>query len=187
MKISTSTLKPFASGDANVDTIQTRVGYADANRLRITYTMKGDLAGLKIPAPTSHRRADRLWENTCFEAFMRVDSGPTYYEFNFSPSGEWAAYSFRDYRDGGPIEDDGLSPEIIVRRCADRIELDAVLYLDRLPAIRSRSSLRMGLSAVIESTDGRRSYWGLHHPAAKPDFHHPESFALELAFPSDGA
>src|ERR687891_2447317 len=34
---------------------------------------------------------------------------------NFSPSGEWAFYSFRDYRDGGPMENDELAPKIAVR------------------------------------------------------------------------
>ena len=33
---------------------------------------------------------------------------------------------------------------------------------------------RIGLSAVIETTDGALSYWALAHPAEKPDFHHPD-------------
>ena len=36
------------------------------------------------------------------------------------------------------------------------------------------------LSAVIETTDGAMSYWALAHPSAKPDFHHPDSFVLDL-------
>jgi hypothetical protein len=35
------------------------------------------------------------------------------------------------------------------------------------------------LAAVVETTRGI-SYWALHHPADKPDFHHPDSFALRL-------
>jgi hypothetical protein len=34
---------------------------------------------------------------------------------------------------------------------------------------------------VIEEGDGVLSYWALRHPAARPDFHHPEGFALEIA------
>jgi hypothetical protein len=41
--------------------------------------------------------------------------------------------------------------------------------------------LRLGLSAVIEENDGTISYWALKHLPGKPDFHHPDSFALELA------
>jgi hypothetical protein len=80
-----------------------------------------------------------------------------------------------------------LAPEIIVRRAPDRLELDAVVRLDRLPAIQPGTLLRIGLSAVIEANDGTLSYWALNHPAAKPDFHHPDSFLLELPFPSQGA
>jgi hypothetical protein len=39
---------------------------------------------------------------------------------------------------------------------------------------------RLGLSAVIEAVDGAMSYWALAHPSAKPDFHHPDSFVLDL-------
>ena len=40
--------------------------------------------------------------------------------------------------------------------------------------------LSIGLSAVIEETDGTKSYWALRHPPGPPDFHHPDCFALEL-------
>jgi len=42
---------------------------------------------------------------------------------------------------------------------------------------------RIGLSAVIEETDGTKSYWALRHPPGKPDFHHPDCFALTLGAP----
>ena len=38
----------------------------------------------------------------------------------------------------------------------------------------------LALSAVIEAEDGQKSYWALAHPSDKPDFHHPQSFVLEL-------
>jgi hypothetical protein len=38
----------------------------------------------------------------------------------------------------------------------------------------------VGLSAVIEAADGALSYWALRHPAGRPDFHHPDCFALDL-------
>ena len=43
--------------------------------------------------------------------------------------------------------------------------------------------LRLGLSAVIEETDGTKSYWALAHPPGKPDFHHKDCFALTLPAP----
>jgi hypothetical protein len=41
-------------------------------------------------------------------------------------------------------------------------------------------SIRLGLSAVVEATDGGLSYWALRHPPGKPDFHHIDAFALQL-------
>ena len=53
-----------------------------------------------IPAPVEPRRADDLWKTTCFEAFLRVPGTEADREWNFAPSGEWAAYDFTAYRDG---------------------------------------------------------------------------------------
>jgi hypothetical protein len=116
-----------------------------------------------------------------------VKGQPTYYEFNFSPSGEWAAYAFKSYRDGERVEDDGLHSGIVVHSAANILELEALVHLDRLPVARPGTSLRLGLSAVIEETDGTISYWALKHPPGEPDFHHPDSFALELALPDKSA
>jgi hypothetical protein len=184
MSDSTTSLTPFALGYGGVETIQSRVSCDEQNLLQITYLVSGDIGAIKIPERCSPRRIDRLWEHTCFEAFVRADGHPSYYEFNFSPSTEWAVYWFRGYRDGGPLQDDCLSPEIVVRRDADRIELDAVVSMGLLPGIALGATLRIGLSAVIEANDGSLSYWALRHPGARPDFHHPDSFAVELALPS---
>jgi len=187
MSKSIVSLFPFTLAASGVATIRSSLSFAEPNRLRINYLARGEIGFLILPGNRSPRRADRLWQHTCFELFLRTNGDSSYCEFNFSPSGEWAAYEFRDYRDGRPIDDEELSPEIVVRRRSDRIELDAVVRLDRLSVLRPAVSLRIGLSAVIESGDGTLSYWALKHPAPKPDFHHPDSFALELALPSQGA
>ncbi len=49
-----------------------------------------------------------------------------------------------------------------------------------VPAFAGMSGKKVGLSAVIEAIDGTFSYWALAHPSDKPDFHHPDSFVLEL-------
>ena len=108
-----------------------------------------------------------------------ADDGPGYREFNFSPSGEWAAYAFRGYRDGDELDIE-LAPEIVLRQTGDRLELDAEICKDLLPPGRR---LRLGLSAVVEDADGVLSYWALRHPARKPDFHYTDAFALQLELP----
>jgi hypothetical protein len=49
--------------------------------------------------------------------------------------------------------------------------------------LRDVRHLRIALAAVIEDDNGRLSYWGLRHAPGKPDFHHPNGFALEVARP----
>ena len=72
-----------------------------------------------------------------------------------------------------------LRPQIAVRSTDNRLELDSVVRLDALSAIHPRASIRVGLSAVIEASDGF-SYWALRHRADKPDFHDADGFALLL-------
>ena len=148
--------------------------------LDVSFRLDGDMSSLRIPSPSAPRIAARLWEHTCFEAFVAMDARNGYHELNFAPSGEWAAYAFRSYRDGGAVADEALAPSIRVRATEARLELDALIRLDRLSAAHPRSTLRIGLSAVIEGNDGGLSYWALRHPAGKPDFHHGECFALLL-------
>jgi hypothetical protein len=170
-----------------VQRIEARVVWTTGRSLELTFSLNGDLSRLRIPPPRDPRRADGLWQHTCFEVFIAEKRQQSYWEFNFSPSGEWAAYAFKSYRDGGPIADDRLGPEIRVRSAANSFELEACVRLDRLPLALTGTSLRLGLSAVIEENDGTLSYWALKHPPGKPDFHHPGSFALELALPDKRA
>lgn len=143
--------------------------------LALHYTLTGTIAALRIPSAVAPRRADRLWEHTCFEAFVRTDD-TDYREFNVSPSGEWAAYGFDRYRERSgwmcPVD---LRAD--VERADDRLQLVVLLPAAALPAD-ARGAL--ALSAVIESADGSISYWALRHPAGRPDFHHLDGFALLL-------
>jgi hypothetical protein len=155
--------------------------------LAVSYLVEGAIQDLRIPPYQSTHQGDDLWRHTCFEIFVGAKNDAEYYEFNFSPSGEWAVYEFRDYRDGGLIEDGGVEPTVTVNRKSDSLELRAEVPLERLPGLQLNVSLAVGLSVVVEDNDARIFYWALKHPAGKPDFHHPESFALEIDSPVAGA
>lgn len=145
----------------------------ESQRLSLRYVLAGDLERLRIPAPRPPARADGLWRHTCFEVFVAGDAAPAYEEFNFAPSGEWAAYAFAGYRRGGaPLE--CPPPAICCRRSQGELSLQAEL------AVLPEGPLRLGLSAVVEDGESRLTYWALRHPSAKPDFHDPAAFALEL-------
>jgi hypothetical protein len=166
---------PQTSSQA-ISEIDVKVGEAKNGGLMLSFCLLGDVSGLLIPESRSPRRADHLWQHTCFEAFVMSGEGPGYREFNFSPSGEWAVYAFHRYRNGGVLENE-LSPEIEVRKDMNRLELDAEICQGLLPRGRP---LRLGLSAVVEDVDGILSYWALRHPPGKPDFHHTDAFVLQL-------
>lgn len=163
--------------------IEARISWMADGVLALTYTLEGDIKRLRIPPLRPPRRAECLWQHTCFEAFVSVKGKGEYCEFNFSPSGEWAAYSFRCYRDGAPLQDAELAPKIIARSADDRLDLDATIHLYRLPMMPHNACLRLGLSAVIEEENGVLSYWALKHPPGRPDFHHSDGFALEIEPP----
>jgi hypothetical protein len=112
-----------------------------------------------------------------------VKGHSAYHEFNFAPSGEWAAYAFRRYREGAPLADEELAPSVTMRSAGDSFALDAIVRLDRLPTTEAHAPLQLALSAVVEAEGGALSYWALKHPPGKPDFHHPDAFALELLLP----
>jgi hypothetical protein len=148
--------------------------------LALRYALEGDLARLRIPAPRRPRIGDKLWQHTCFEVFIARSELPGYHEFNFAPSREWAAYLFSGYRQGAAVGDSALGPVLSVRSSLHRLELDAVIRLDRLSPLHPAAKLTLALAAVVEEDDGALSYWALRHPAGEPDFHHREAFALEL-------
>jgi hypothetical protein len=156
--------------------IETDVARPRPGNLILSYVVSGRISDLRMPPVVAPARADELWRHTCFEAFVRPSTGSAYYEFNFSPSTQWAAYHFSDYRSEMRIATEIAAPRIEVRSTAGSYTLQAALELDGL----SRP-WRIGLSAVLEETNGRKSYWALAHPPGKPDFHHADCFALELS------
>ncbi|MDR2858758.1 MAG: DOMON-like domain-containing protein [Novosphingobium sp.] len=131
-------------------------------------------AMLRVPPFAGRGRGDELWLTTCCELFLRDREGTGYREFNFSPSGRWAAYRFTAYREG-MAELDIPPPEVSSGSGQFIFVLTAML--DRTVIGDAGAA---GLSAVIEEKDGTRSYWALAHPAGKPDFHDPACFALPL-------
>jgi hypothetical protein len=135
------------------------------------------MSEIRLPTVMENTRSDELWLHTCFEAFVGSSSGEAYYEFNFAPSTQWAAYRFDGYRRGMCAAHEISAPIIEVRSNSDSYTLQASLELDRLSDLTREASWRLGLSALIEDRSGRKSYWALAHPPGKPDFHHMDCFA----------
>lgn len=127
-----------------------------------------------LPGGEGGARMDELWQTTCFEAFLRPVGESGYREWNFAPSGDWAAYDFTAVREGMAAADIGAAPYIRMEDNLTWWTLGATIAVD------SAQQWQLGLSAVLEEKDGTKSYWALAHPEDKPDFHHPDCFVAQL-------
>ncbi len=140
--------------------------------------VQGAVDSVLIPGEQKPCRTDGLWQTTCFEMFLGSADG-SYFEYNYSPSRQWAAYEFASYREGmTELEVDG-HPQVVFLNEGDHLILPA--HIAWLKA----GEFSLGLSAVIEETNGTKSYWALAHPPGQPDFHHPTCFAATLPAPDE--
>jgi hypothetical protein len=157
-----------------VDAVRVQVRVADDNLL-LTLVVQGN-DHVAVPAWATPKRRDGLWKTTCCELFLAPVGVEAYFEFNYSPSTEWAAYRFDAYRSGGQDLPLPIAPHVdrgdYMRDCLVEVDQD----LSVLPA----GDLRMGLTAVIEEIDGTKSYWALAHAPGPPDFHNRDCWIATL-------
>lgn len=142
--------------------------------LGLRFLLEGEARRLRLGS--SRGRAHELWRQTCFEAFLAPEDKPGYLEFNFTPSGAWAAYGFEARRQGMRSLELPQAPEIATNRGDRSLEV-TVQFL--LPF--AAPAWRLGLAAVLEEDEGTMSYWALAHPGPRPDFHDPAGFLLDIA------
>ena len=142
-------------------------------RLMLRYRVDG-CSALVVPPFHGRGRGDELWKTTCFELFL-YDGGGRYREFNFSPSGQWAAYAFSGYRNLAGNAELREIPEL-KHETGDKVFMQTV-FLDRRELEEAESA---AVAAVIEEEGGRPSYWALAHGGLKPDFHDPACFRIAL-------
>jgi hypothetical protein len=146
----------------------------------LSYAVHGNIGELRLTPMTAPARGDELWRHTCFEVFAATSAGAAYYELNFAPSTQWAAYRFESYRNGMRVAAEMSAPRIEVQSTSERYALQVSLELDGLTGLPRDVAWRLGLAAVIEDTHGGMSYWALAHPPGKADFHRIDCFAHEF-------
>src|SRR5687767_2216459 len=164
----TTPLLPHPSTpDEALAAITVEVDSPTSDLLVLYYRVTGDIDRIAMPAQAASRAQDLLWKHTCFEAFISLPDSEGYIEFNFSPSSQWAAYRFDDYREGMQPVVLTPTPRVICRRREGELDVDVDLNLSGIPeladAISNGRELRLAASAVIEDDQGRISYWALNH------------------------
>jgi hypothetical protein len=157
---------------ANVDYA---AAFGTTATLNIWFGISAPLSRFMVADLGEPQRRDGLWRTTCFEAFLRRGGGKGYQEWNFAPNGDWAAYEFADYRQDMREAEVAKPPYI---RAEDNLTW---WTLGATIAVPAGDPWHLGLSAVLEETDGTKSYWALAHCGDKPDFHDAGCFTARLA------
>jgi hypothetical protein len=170
---------PWSGPDVSISaTCIVRAGGAGECRFEVV----GGLDAVVVPGGDAAARVDGLWRHTCFEVFVARCGEPGYLEFNFAPSGAWAAYAFSGYRTPAPPPA-VPAPAISTELTAGRLSLCALAGPGSWPAP-EQGALEIALAAVIEAKDGELGYFALRHPGTRPDFHDRRGFALTLGHPA---
>lgn len=165
---------------SEISAVTARVDASDPNWLQLRWRIEGTGA-LSVPSPAGRRRADGLWQTTCFELFLKPTGGGGYVEFNLSPSERWNAYKFDGYREGMREYPVPHPPTCTMRPSGRFAIFDAAIARIGLPL----ANCAIGLSAVIEEQGGTKSFWAIAHPhGGKPDFHDTACFAVPLEAPA---
>jgi hypothetical protein len=149
--------------------------------LDLTCLIEGAVEQVRLPEISLNpSRRDELWKGTCFEFFLATKARPEYWEFNMSPSGDWNVYRMDAYRRAGFREESAIQRLTFgVQKQPGLLELHVTVDLS--PIVQPFESLEIGVAAVVQSNDGKPSYWALVHPEPQADFHLRESFILGLA------
>ena len=176
------TLLPFLPSSLALDVSIKRL---EGDVLQLDYFLTAQKSDVVLPSQLQSGqsvRRDELWKETCFELFLSVDNGEgvqAYYEFNFSPSGDWAVYRFDGYRDGMTSPEVLSPPEIEGRWLEGQYHMSAAICVSDFEEL-SGKPLKAGLCAIVEEQERQISHWALCHLGEKPDFHRLDSFEHRL-------
>ena len=164
----------------SIQRLDVQLSFESPGLITLSYTLRADMSRIRVGTEVTPGPADGLWKHTCFEAFLQPAGSRGYYEFNFSPTKQWAVYRFDSYRAGMTPMVLAIPPDISTRKAADLLELQATFPLPFSADAGAAQRTKLAVAAVVEEDGGRLCYWSGRHPQGKPDFHHPDGFAFEL-------
>ncbi|MCI0506360.1 MAG: DOMON-like domain-containing protein [Gammaproteobacteria bacterium] len=173
-------LQPFAAGNRkNLPVSLAGSLLLRNNKISIWYRLTGDINVINFPDISLRpSRKDQLWHSTCFELFAGPAGQPGYWEYNLSPSHDWAVFGFTDYRQNKT--DEPAISEIDVNTAFDNgreFNLNTILTL---PDALAGHRLDIGISSVIQDKMGNLYYYALSHAGEQPDFHNRNCFTIYI-------
>lgn len=171
---STYQLKPFDSS---------------LNRVSVEIQFKNNHITLKYMAELSERielwennlsqkkRKIGLWENTCFEFFLKNKSTGEYLEFNFSGTGLYNIFYFlkrdQDLTEYFPFK---IERHRFIKKPKKRL-FEFSFDLNQCPInLQKTDDLSFSPTTILNNEDDEKEYYCIDHKLDKPDFHNDEVF-----------
>lgn len=150
-------------------------------KLKLTYKLLDPKNLLALPQaftadPEAIARVDGLWNDTCFELFLRPVGKTSYHEFNFSLLPAWNQYVFSSYRNPQP-------PTASHDYTLESFSWDGTNLEIMLAGFFAQKKYEVSLTAVLKEKSGLIHYLAHKHTGSEPDFHHIDSF---MPLPSAG-
>jgi len=115
------------------------------------------------------KRLDKLWEQTCFEFFIKNKNAKNYYEFNYSNSGDYNTYYLEDYRKITQHFDFNLQIDFINNSNLKYLKTSIDLRRLNTIAIDYKNPVEINITAITFYKNNH-NYFALHHEE-KADFH----------------
>ena len=172
----TYTLKPHVDNPPVDLSVVASLSRPEKAKWLLAYDLEGSTEPIIFPKPSSLSRGGDLWQETCFEFFVRHPDGE-YLECNFSPSGQWACFSFAGYRRRMKKMNLQNDPKILVDSSAGRFRLEVLLDFNGVDLSKYlEPELLISLTIVIKMRDQRYCYYAMNFPDGQADFHHLDGF-----------
>lgn len=143
-------------------------------RLFLEYKIRDPFNKVQISNHSKDVRKEGLWNETCFEFFIKQPSTGEYLEFHFAPqSGAWNVIHFNSYRKRSVEQFPWKNFKGLPNRRGFEIDLNMI------EQILGPGPYQCGMTTVIK-TQNEISYFALQHSDVMANFHHPASFIETL-------
>lgn len=142
--------------------------------LKLVYKIVDPKNLLNLPAgftsdEKSTPRVNGLWNETCFEMFLRPIGKNFYHEFNFSLTPAWNQYFFESYRLPQPPKQNHDIALTLMNWDGQKLEVE-------LTGLHISEKYEISLTAVLKEKSDLIHYMAIKHAGPEADFHHVDSF-----------
>ncbi len=136
---------------------------------------------LPLEKDNGERKYD-LWEETCFELFLKYPDNSWYIEFNMSPTTDWNSFFMSHYREHVGELETVKNVEIRTERKYECYSLVAKIKFNEINQYAREdflnNKIEIGISAITKYKDGKNRHWALNFGEKAPDFHDSKTYQL---------